>query len=77
MPRRSNCSASRLASRKDHAESQTHILQIDELLELTVDKGATDLHLKVPSPPVLRIDGVLTPQEDWPALTPQGYRMHI
>jgi len=40
-----------------------------ELLKLVVDKGATDLHLKVPSPPVLRIDGVLIPQEDLPPLT--------
>lgn len=39
-------------------------MQIEELLRLTVDKGASDLHLRVPSPPVLRIDGVLVPQED-------------
>jgi twitching motility protein PilT len=42
-----------------------------EVLELVVDKGATDLHLKVPSPPVLRIDGVLMPQEDLPPITPE------
>ena len=40
-----------------------------ELLKLVVEKGATDLHLKVPSPPVLRIDGALIPQEDSPPLT--------
>ncbi len=39
-------------------------MQIDELLKLMVDKGASDLHLKVPSPPVFRIDGMLIPQED-------------
>jgi len=44
-------------------------MQADELLKLVVDKGATDLHLKVPSPPVLRIDGALIPQEDLPPLT--------
>ena len=44
-------------------------MQIDELLKLVVDKGATDLHLKVPSPPVLRIDGMLILQEDLPPLT--------
>jgi len=43
--------------------------EVDELLKLVVDKGATDLHLKVPSPPVFRIDGALIPQEDWPLLT--------
>ena len=42
-----------------------------ELLKLVVDKGATDLHLKVPSPPVLRINGVLMPQEGLPPLTPE------
>ena len=44
-------------------------MQIDELLKLMADKGASDLHLKVPSPPVLRIDGVLIPQEDLPRVT--------
>lgn len=46
-------------------------MEIDELLKRMVDKGASDLHLKVPSPPVLRIDGVLVPQEDLPPLTPK------
>ena len=41
--------------------------EVDELLKLMVDKGASDLHLTVPSPPVLRIDGVLMPQEDLPS----------
>ena len=44
-------------------------MQVNEILKLLVDKGASDLHLKVPSRPVLRIDGVLTPQEDLPPLT--------
>ena len=72
MPTRSSYSANGLASHKNHAQSQTHILQMDELLELAVNKGATDLHLKVPSPPVLRIDGVLIPQEDWLPFTPDN-----
>jgi len=46
-------------------------MQVNELLHLMVDKGASDLHLRVPSPPVLRIDGTLVPQEDLPSLTPQ------
>ena len=46
-------------------------MEIDELLKLMVDKGASDLHLKVPSPPVLRIDGELVPQEDLPPLAPK------
>jgi len=44
-------------------------MQIDELLNLMVEKDASDLHLRVPSPPVLRIDGVLIPQEDLPPVT--------
>ena len=45
-------------------------MQIDELLRLMVEKDASDLHLRVPSPPVLRIDGVLIPQEDLLPVTP-------
>ncbi len=40
-----------------------------KILELVVEKGATDLHVKVPSPPVLRINSVLVPQEEWPPFT--------
>jgi len=43
-------------------------MQIKELLKLVVEKNASDLHLTVPSPPVLRIDGLLIPQEDLPPL---------
>ena len=46
-----------------------------ELFELMVDKGASDLHLRVPSPPVLRIDGVLTPLEDLPPITDKDVEM--
>ena len=46
-------------------------MQLSELLQLTVDKGASDLHLRVPSPPVLRIDGTLLPQENMLSLTPE------
>lgn len=34
-----------------------------------VNNDASDLHLTVPSPPVLRINGTLVPQEDLPPLT--------
>ena len=46
-----------------------------ELFELMVEKGASDLHLRVPSPPVLRIDGVLTPLEDLPPITAKDAEM--
>jgi twitching motility protein PilT len=42
-----------------------------QILELVVSQGATDLHVKVPSPPVLRIDNVLVPQQEWPKFTAQ------
>jgi len=44
-------------------------MEVKELLKLMVNKGASDLHLTVPSPPVLRIDGELVPQEDMPPMT--------
>jgi twitching motility protein PilT len=39
------------------------------LFELMVERRASDLHLRVPSKPVLRIDGVLTPLEELPPVT--------
>jgi len=43
----------------------------EELLKIMVEKGASDLHLRVPSPPVLRIDGRLVPQTELPTMTPE------
>ncbi len=54
--------------------SQTEDLQIDELLHMVVEKGATDLHLKVPSPPVLRIDSILVRQEEMSPITPEDIK---
>jgi twitching motility protein PilT len=45
------------------------MINIDDLLKLVVAKEASDLHLRVPSPPVLRIDGELRIQDDVPPLT--------
>ena len=42
------------------------MMNIDELLSLTVEKGASDLHLRVPSPPVIRVDGHLVPLDSYP-----------
>lgn len=44
--------------------------ELTSLLKEMVYKNASDLHLKPGSPPVFRIDGVLTPQSTSP-LTPQ------
>jgi twitching motility protein PilT len=39
------------------------------LLTRGVEAGASDVHLKLGQPPVIRIDGELEPLPDWPALT--------
>lgn len=46
-------------------------MDILELLWLMKEKGASDLHIRVPVPPVLRIDGELVVQTDLPAVTPE------
>ena len=45
-------------------------MEINELLKSMVEKGASDLHLMVGSKPVMRINGDLIPQEDFPLLMP-------
>ena len=50
-------------------------MDINELLKLMMDKGASDLHLRVPSPPVLRIDGTLVAQQDMPPITTEDIQM--
>lgn len=44
-------------------------MDIKELLEIAVKMDASDLHLKVDNPPLLRIYGDLIPLEDFPPLT--------
>jgi twitching motility protein PilT len=43
--------------------------EMNDLLDLMVEQGASDLHLSVGQPPVLRVHGAMTPI-DGPALTP-------
>ena len=50
-------------------------MEIGELLKLMVEKRASDMHLRVPSPPVLRIDGTLVVQEDLPPLAEKDVEM--
>jgi twitching motility protein PilT len=44
-------------------------MELDALLARAVSLGATDVHLKVGRPPVVRLDGELTPIADLPALS--------
>ncbi|MDD5122753.1 MAG: type IV pilus twitching motility protein PilT [Dehalococcoidales bacterium] len=43
-------------------------MNVDEILRKMVEKEASDVHLRVPSPPVFRVDGALIVQEDFPKL---------
>ncbi|MBU0534410.1 MAG: type IV pilus twitching motility protein PilT [Candidatus Omnitrophica bacterium] len=45
-------------------------MEISELLKIVVDEDASDLHLKVRKPPILRIHGSLH-ELDYPPLTPE------
>ena len=46
-------------------------MDLNRLLHAAVDRGASDIHLKVGQPPIIRFDGELQPLEDWPALDPK------
>ncbi len=50
-------------------EESERLMEIDTLLREMVGKKASDLHLRVGSPPMLRIDGKLTPIPNYPAFT--------
>lgn len=50
-------------------------MEVNELLRIMVDKKASDMHLRVPSPPVLRIDGALVTQEDLPSMDSKDIEM--
>ena len=48
------------------------MFDIDSALRTLVEREGSDLHLKVPSPPVMRIHGDLAPLKDQPPLTPEN-----
>jgi twitching motility protein PilT len=43
-------------------------MDLDSLLRRAVELGASDVHLKLGQPPVIRIDGDLEPLPEWPPL---------
>ena len=49
-------------------------MHINDLLRMTVTKGASDLHLKGGGVPVLRINGQLIPQDEMPEMTSQDMK---
>ena len=46
------------------------MLDVDACLRHLVESGGSDLHLKVPSPPLVRLDGELVPVPGFERLTP-------
>ena len=50
--------------------TSTNNVEMSDLLQLTVDEGASDLHIRVGLPPMLRIHGALSPL-DMPPLVPE------
>jgi twitching motility protein PilT len=46
------------------------MLDIDACLRYLVEKGGSDLHIKVPSPPLIRLDGDLVPIPGMDPVTP-------
>jgi twitching motility protein PilT len=44
-------------------------MELDVLLKDASERGASDVHLKLRQPPVVRVDGALEPLDGWDALT--------
>ncbi|MDI6735592.1 MAG: type IV pilus twitching motility protein PilT [bacterium] len=53
------------------------MININELLKIMVEKEASDLHVKVGSPPTLRINGKLWPIEEYDELTPEDTKAMV
>lgn len=49
-------------------------MDINDLLRLAIERGASDLHLKVPQPPVLRIQGELVSLDHLPKMAPDDVK---
>ena len=52
------------------------MVELKELLEIVVDRNASDLHLAVDKPPLLRIDGTLK-YIDVDVLTPEDTEQFV
>jgi len=55
-------------------------MELDTILALSVDRQASDIHLKVGLPPMFRVHGTLTPMDGAPALTTEvmeGFVAHL
>ncbi len=52
-------------------------MDIDALLKRAADRGASDLHLRTNSPPILRIQGALLPLDNLPALSSNDTKLAL
>ncbi len=48
-----------------------NIMEINDILKIAIQGGASDIHLKAGMPPIFRIDGTLLPLKDAPRLPPE------
>jgi len=46
-------------------------MEINDILKIAIQAGASDIHLKAGMPPIFRIDGTLLPLKDAPRLPPE------
>ncbi|MEW6352303.1 MAG: type IV pilus twitching motility protein PilT [Thermodesulfobacteriota bacterium] len=49
-------------------------MDLDDVLRKAIEMGASDVHLKIPLPPVVRAHGVLAPLKGYERLTPDEIR---
>jgi len=47
-------------------------MELNAILRHAVSLGASDVHLKIGQPPIVRCDGVLGAMDGWPALDQQA-----
>jgi len=53
------------------------MVAIDELIKQAIEQGASDLHITVGLPPILRVDGQLTPVQGFKKLIPDEVRQLV
>jgi len=53
-------------------EEQEIAIPVPELLEVVLERGASDLHLTVGAPPTIRMNGDLIRLEEYPKMDPRG-----
>jgi len=60
----------RIEREEEYTVKPSAMVQMRELMVLSAETGASDVHLKAGSPPVLRVNGELVAREEFEALRP-------